>query len=242
MIQKTKNYSQFVFRNDNRAQGVSEAHVRKLMDSISSRNMLQYKPIDVNSKMEIIDGQHRLIAAQSLGLDIYYRIDKESQPHDIILMNIQKTWTNTDFLNYYCKNGFEEYLKLQHFMDANRLSLRIALSLTMGYTSKEGHKFKIGEYKFHDENLSDQLSICWYTIEYIKKMNNNCNYTSTAKFWKALLKLVNHGDFEFTQWRNNLEKMIERFGVRPTCDDYLKMMKECYNWKSMRKVNFDEDE
>ena len=34
------------------------------------------RPIVVNKKMEVMDGQHRLMAAKQLGVEIYYQEEK----------------------------------------------------------------------------------------------------------------------------------------------------------------------
>ena len=60
-LEKTKNYEIFKIMDCNRE--LSAANLQKLIGSIKSRNLLEFRPIIVNSKMEIIDGQHRLAAA-----------------------------------------------------------------------------------------------------------------------------------------------------------------------------------
>ena len=102
-INKTKNYEMFKFREDNRLK-IDQSHVNKLINSIQSRNLLDMRPIIVNSDYEILDGQHRLLAAKNLGVEIYYEIEEKLEHKDIILMNVAKSWAVCDYMNYFVKN------------------------------------------------------------------------------------------------------------------------------------------
>jgi ParB-like chromosome segregation protein Spo0J len=48
-------------------------HVRRLVDSIKKYGM-KCNPILVNEQMEVIDGQHRLLAAKETNSFVYYII------------------------------------------------------------------------------------------------------------------------------------------------------------------------
>jgi ParB-like nuclease family protein len=236
VIQKTKDYEIFKFREDNRDK-IVKAHVKRLVESISSRDLLEMRPILVNGNMEIIDGQHRLLAAKELNLFIYYKIDENLINEDVILMNIAKAWGIGDYMNYYCKNSFDEYLKLKTFTKKNNLQLKVAINMTMGESKDFFMDFKHGKYIFNNANSTENLELCWDTIEYIKRMNGYSPYLTSARFWKALLKLIISCNFDYKKWKSNLEKMIERFGARATSDDYMRMMMEIYNWKNNNKIN-----
>ena len=240
MIKKTKEYDIFKFRQDNRAE-INQSHVKRLIESIKSRNLLELRPISVNKKMEVIDGQHRLLAAKALKVDIYYEMNETLKAEDIIIMNISRPWGIADYLNYYCKNGVEEYLKLSEFMKKNNIKLKVALGITMGLARSGYADYKAGKYKFSEDELGDAVDICWDTIGYIKKMNGYSQYTNSTRFWQALLKLVRHHEFNEEKWRSNLEKMIERFNVKATTDDYLRMFMDVYNWKNPNRLNLLEE-
>lgn len=241
MINKTKDYTIFKFREDNRAI-IDQTHIKKLIESIKNRNLLEFRPIAVNSKMEVIDGQHRLLAAKSLGVDIYYEVNKNLKNEDIISLNISKAWTPADYLNYYIKNGNENYIKLQEFMKKNNLPLRTALNLTIGQGRECRSEFKQGKYKFSEDDFDIQLDICWDTIEYIKKMTGFSNYTSSTRFWKALLVLIKHHNFDAEKWMANLEKMVERFTPKARTEDYLRLFMDVFNWRNNVKVHLLDEE
>lgn len=237
MIKKTKNYDMFILRGDNREKGVDKNHVKKLVESIKSRNLLELRAITINEKNEVLDGQHRLEAAKILGVDIYYEICENMKSEDIIVMNIAKPWGLNDYLNYYCKNGFKEYKKLNDFMKSQKLSIKISMMITSSHTEEDREKFKSGKYIFPQDNSTKLIEICWDTVNMIKRMNGYSAYTSSARFWKALLKLVEYPDFSLKKWLDNLKKMSERMCAKANQKDYYKMMMDIYNWRNENKID-----
>lgn len=242
MIKKTKEYDMFKFREDNRAE-IDQLHVLRLKESIEIRNMLELRPIIVNQDFEIIDGQHRLLAAKMLDVEIYYEVQKSLDAQDVILLNTAKAWKLQDYLNFYCVNGFEEYIKLKNYLNKNNITLTLAINICIGRSKKAYLMFKNGEFKFINAENEDTINVCWQTIENIKKMNGygGAHYLKTTKFWKALVKLVTHENFNASRWFNNLPKMIERFMPKVSEKDYLKLMMDVHNWHNSSRVNLVEE-
>lgn len=236
IIKKTKNYDMFIFRADNRAT-ISQEHVKRLEKSIGSRNLLELKPIVVNSKMEIIDGQHRLLAAKQLGVDIFYQVDNALKGEDIIALNVAKSWGLADYLNYYCQNNNMDYIQFREFIKNNGINIKIGINLFVGQTDNGIDAFKRGEFVYREEYAQDDIDMCLDTIGYIKKMNGVSSYTYSGKFWKALLKLIRHPSFILSKWQTNMEKMISNFGPRVTTKDYEIMLQNIYNWRENDKIS-----
>lgn len=241
MIKKTKDYDQFVFRNDNREK-VDQAHAKRLAESIKARNLLELRPIVVNEKMEVIDGQHRLIAAKMIGVEIYYQQEKKLDAEDIIRMNVAKSWTTADYLNFYCHHEYEEYKKIAAFMKKHKLSLKVALTIALGQSNLGFTQFREGKFVFNTETLDIELDICWETIHYIRKMNGYSSYTNSSRFWKALLMLVRHVNFDPDKWRSNLHRMVEHFTCKARYEDYLSVMQHIYNYRNNLRINLSEKE
>ncbi len=126
-------------------------------------------------------------------------------------------------------------------MTKHDLILKVALNICVGQTRLSFHDFRMGEFKYDEEVLDDVLEICWETISYIKKMNGFSKYTSSIRFWKALLKLVRHPDFDNQRWRNNMQKQIDQFTPRARSEDYVNMMQNVYNWRNNTRINLMED-
>jgi hypothetical protein len=232
----TKKYDQFKFRDDNRDQGIDKKHLQRLIESIKSQNLLEFRPIVVNESMEVIDGQHRLTAAKELGVPIYYQVKKDFQPQDIIQMNISKSWGMMDYLNFYCKQGSESYLSLKSFIDTHGINLRIALSLCASRTEKVFNIFREGKFVFNHESASQDIGICWETIEFVKKANGASLYTESSRFWKALILLFQHPEFCVDTWFSKVSKLACRFGARASGKEYVKMVQDIYNYQNPRKI------
>ena len=236
MIKKTKDYDQFVFREDNREK-VDNAHVRRLCESINARNLLEFRPIVVNKKMEVLDGQHRLLAARELGVEIYYQEEKGLDAEDIIRMNISKAWTLGDYLNFYCQHEYVHYMNLAAFMKKHQLSLRTCLSICIGAGHSGYTDFRAGEFKFVEDFADECFDLCWQTVDYIEKVNGHCPYVRSARFWRALLLLVKHPDFEEVKWRHNLERNISTVGPRANGEAFMILFENIYNWRNQRKIH-----
>lgn len=236
MSKKTKDYNMFVLRDDNREK-IDQTHLKKIIQSIQAKNLLELRPIIVNGAMEVMDGQHRLLAAKHLGVEIYYDVDDSLECHDIIALNVSKNWAIGDYLNYYCKRGNNDYILLRDFIKKNQLHTRSAINLTMGEGKAKYALFREGNYKFDNSASDQEIEICWRTIDFIKKMNGYSSYTGSSRFWKALIKLITHESFYEERWMTNLRKMVERFCGKASTKDYLKMMMEVYNYRNNIKID-----
>jgi hypothetical protein len=240
MTTKTTEYDKFIFLEDNREK-INQSHVKRLVSSISSLNLLHLRPIDVTPKMEVLDGQHRLLAAKQLGVEIYYNVQNNLSSHEIILMNEVKAWGMTDYHNFYIKNDYEEYKKLKEFMISTGLTLKVALSMCMSRSRESYYKFRNGKFIFELDLIQEDLSICWKTIEVISKINGGCVYVKTLKFWKALLQVIRNPRFCREKWFVNLKKMGERICPKATSNDYVKCFTQIYNFRNTTPLNFLEE-
>ena len=111
----TTDYSMFKLIKGNRV--VSLAHVERLKMSFQKKYL--FSPIIVNSRNEIIDGQHRYMAAKALKLPIHYMIQDGYGIEEIKILNTNsKNWKAEDFLTAYCDMGYPEYLKFKQFKAA----------------------------------------------------------------------------------------------------------------------------
>lgn len=113
-ILSTKNYAIFRFSEFNRA--IDETHLANLIDAIAAKDLLRHYPILVNREMIVIDGQHRLKAAEVLEKRIYYQIvDDMTVPDVIEIADIPKRWTLIDHCRHWGARGNEHYKAIWDF-------------------------------------------------------------------------------------------------------------------------------
>lgn len=78
-IYSTRKYDKFSYIEGNRKP--THDHVRQLIGSFSDNNSLvATRPVLVNDKFQVIDGQHRFEACRALDLPIYYIIGQSATP------------------------------------------------------------------------------------------------------------------------------------------------------------------
>lgn len=235
-MKKTRDYSLFKFRDDNRA-SINQSHVEKLKKSISIRNLLHLKPIQVNGDMEIIDGQHRFMAAKQLGEEIWYEVDSSLSPNDIILMNISKSWQMHDYLNYYVKHNYPEYIKLQKFMKDKQVSIQVAMRLMSGATLAPKQAFKDGEFVFNQEVAFENLDLCQRTINLIVRLKGACAWTASSKFWQSMLIVFRHPNFSEKKWFANLEMLINKITQKANSMDYINSFISIHNYRNQNRID-----
>lgn len=115
IILHTTDYDRFIRLKSNRP--VKERDVKKLAEKIQRKNLLHLFPVLINSKWEIIDGQHRIEAARMLGLQVYYIMDDDVTSADIaIINNTRKSWNSRDYIHFYAQEGRSEYKKLERIL------------------------------------------------------------------------------------------------------------------------------
>lgn len=114
-INSTSEYSKFKILKGNRE--ISRVYLKRLVKSIKADNRLASNPIIINEKWEVVDGQHRLQAAQALELPIYYVVAPHGSLNTIHLLNATvRKWTITDYLDSYAKLGIPAYIEIKNII------------------------------------------------------------------------------------------------------------------------------
>ena len=102
-IYETKNYNLFKLLDSNREP--NKTILRKLEKSIKEIGI--QIPIIVNTKNQIVDGQHRFWTLQKLGYVVPYIISKawQKDEHTIDINNTSSNWTSLDYANFQMRKG-----------------------------------------------------------------------------------------------------------------------------------------
>lgn len=152
-IEVTNIYGLFKLMAGNRP--IDYNHVKRLKRSMQKHpHMFASNPIEVNENMFIIDGQHRRLAAQELGVPVYYIVVPGATLEETRVENVtQRRWTLLDFARSYAESGRKDYKK---FLEYVKLYPKIAPGILRVYLSGgQKHEldvdFRNGEFQIEDE-------------------------------------------------------------------------------------------
>jgi hypothetical protein len=223
-IYSTEDYKIFRLLSSNRS--VTESHVADLAAKMEVKNLLHLNPIIVNNNYDVIDGQHRLKAAEKLGVLVWYVKDDSVDHTDIAMLNSgNKNWAGVDYLKYYAKNGYPEYVKMLAFFEKNsHISVNILRRMGnrgTGYNDE----FKEGRFKFNEEEVqqfADYLNdiVNETGIEYLR---------SNYRFHLALRVVTTNKDYDHSRMMKKLERHFSSLRGCSSTESFLEMFEYIYN-------------
>lgn len=133
MIKSVKIYSTTdykVFKKIQSNRDVNKGHLKKLVECIRLKNLLHLFPVVVNKQMDVIDGQHRIRAAEELGVAVYYVVDGSITKADIAMVNsTRKGWAVRDYIEFYAKEGKSVYVDILDLLNEYGVSIMTAARL-----------------------------------------------------------------------------------------------------------------
>lgn len=236
---KTTDYSIFKKFPGNRP--IDNNNLKKITNSISMHNMLEFKPLVVNENMQIIDGQHRLEAAKNLGLEVYYTMQKDTSPVDIILLQTGKDWLIDDYIRFYASQGKEGYSSLLKLAETTKTTLPMVL-YTLGYNTGNNFKcIKNGELETLTQQdiseVKDKLSKIDQVLAFIDEKVLGPKLWLKGSFMKrALLMLLNNASFEFDVFLNKLHFNLGKIRPCHSGHEYYEMFKGIYNMRNQNPI------
>jgi len=226
----TKDYSVFKHLKGNR--DISEPHVLDVIEKIKQAGG-QMMPVIVNELMEIIDGQHRVIALQRLKMPVYYVIRhgwglEEAQ----ILNSTSKQWNDPAYLKSYVQLESPEYLKYYEFKKKFGFGHSVNLALLSGHYTTEGgtkHNKEFREGKFTVKKWNEAVEIA----ERVTSLKGFYVGYKRRPFINAMAMLSRTRGYNHDHM---LQKMKFRHKLLVHCvsvDQYLDILvMEIYNYKS----------
>lgn len=193
---KTRDYNKFKFSKNNRE--IKHSSVEKLKASMKEHGFISGRPVLVTSDNIVIDGQHRLIAAKELNIEMHYEvIDGDYMKKMIELNSTQTNWTLTDYIKSYASLNIECYRKLLRFQEKYKLGMSVSIALCINNKIKTsdirlGKQFVINEYA---EDIAEFVLNCTavpYNKDYkfIQAINNVYKKLNRAQLTKLKTNLI----------------------------------------------------
>jgi hypothetical protein len=226
----TKDYAQFKFLIDNRK--TARNHINRLKDAISRKpEILAVQPILVNEKLEIIDGQHRLSAAQELNLPVHYSVVKGLDINTARDLNIlQRRWNIDDFAHSYAKAGNDNYVLFNKYRGEYPGLTATVLQLVLGggEGSQMSADFRTGKFVIirQEEDIKELLD----DLSKIRQITGH-EVPLNKSFVSALLQAQKNEEFTLDEFMVKLQSRPDLFHRTSTVRDGLRMLEDIYNYK-----------
>lgn len=243
-VYKTSNLSMFKQIDGNRIPNLQ--HVNRLADSIRVYGM-KCNPILVNERMEVIDGQHRLMAAKEAKSFVYYIIVDGYSLNEVHTLNLnQKNWTKKDFMEGYANMGIESYIKLREFAKKNddfTFNDCIALCQNTGTGSTRtlalqlskniinAQIFEKGTWKNGNMNLAQEMAD---KIRMIKTYYAGYNRSS---FVLTMMSLLQKETFDFNDFMHKVRLQPTALVDCAKTIQYRTLIEDIYNYKRREKIS-----
>ena len=223
-------------------------HIKRLKTSILQYGML-CNPILVNESMEVIDGQHRLLASKEAGSFIYYIILNGYNLNQVHTLNLnQKNWTKKDFMEGYADMGIESYMKLREFSENNKdYNFSDCISLCSNISSSLNGNinrdrvlhpelsitqvFEEGTWAGKDFKLAQEWAD---KIRLVKPYYNGYNKTT---FVKTMITLFKNDIFDYSEFMHKIRLQPKALVDCATIEQQKLLIEEVYNYRSRQKVN-----
>lgn len=224
----TREYDRFKTAPGNRQ--LYRDHIRVLVRSFEEHpQLVELRPILVNSQYEVIDGQHRLEALKVLGLSVPYIVADDLSIETAQLLNAtQKAWSAIDFLLSYQTMGVKDYVTLQRYLDEFGFPLRPTITILSGLPGgRAARRFKNGDFEtrgdietadhffHHAIDLLDASKFAWGREE---------------RYLMALYKLYQHNDYDV----NRMLFKVKETPIAPQANrvGYIAELERVYNFRA----------
>lgn len=225
VVHSSREYKKFRIVEQNRA--IDYDHVAHLYDAIEAKNLLSVNPILVTPDYEVIDGQHRLKAAEALGVPIYYIISQEVTVKDVASTNaLTKHWSLQDYMSWYFKEKRPQYVLLQEFMITYPfLTLNSAMSLCYyGDSSELSRTFKTGRYVCNDLPFAHRVAKALLDFGVYYPFYKERIFVSTVA------NLMGNSDYDHRRMMSKLERLSTKLVKCPDMESYFERINEIYNY------------
>lgn len=218
-------YSQFKTLPGNRP--ISEFHVRELAESYRAQpNLVDLRPMLVNERMEIVDGQHCLDACKLCSIPVPYIVTPGLTLSTAQLMNgLQRPWSLKNWLHSYAADGNVNYQIVERLMDEYQLGTSAMLNYIMGSEkSNARRRFKKGELVVDDrEGAEDRLSKLsdWGSLDLPWQQD---------RFNVAFLHIMRNPEYDHDRMMKNAKLALPTIKLQANRQEWMRELERIYNY------------
>lgn len=164
----TDNYGMFKRLEGNR--DIADNRCKKIIKSIQTNGYI-HSPIIVNENMEVIDGQGRLKALETLGFPVEYIVFQGMSIKECIALNVYQTgWGITDYIESYADRGNRSYGFLLHLLTKySTLNVQIVFAACTGTVANGATgEIKTGDFQCTGEQYERAEELLDYVMKFAK--------------------------------------------------------------------------
>lgn len=226
-LKSTTHYEKFRIDPVNRP--VDEKHVDELARAIVKKNLLREYPIVVSTDYTVIDGQHRLMAAQRLKVPIYFIVSSDATIEAVADTNrLQAPWKTESFMHHWSMQGNEHYLMLHRFHESFPfLSMSVCRDLLWGEGGKSSpaESFKHGEFVVTRPDYAERVANALLDFKRFTTL-----WTHGA-FVRTVMNLVANPQYDHKRMMMKLEYLSARLVKCADIKGYMLVINQIYNYK-----------
>lgn len=165
-------------------------HITKIAESMKADGFHDWEPIICNERGEIIDGQHRLLAALLAKIQPYIIIKSGLDAENVITSNsLSKNWSLPDYVHFHAFRGNKDFQRLLSFAQTNKIAVSTALCIikqrTVGWEIIKN--VKAGIFACSDEDVT-VANVLYDAFKPIIKLLPSKNYERPIKALISVLK------------------------------------------------------
>jgi hypothetical protein len=231
----TYDYEKFIKHQKNRS--INENNVIRLIESLKIRNLMIYHPVIVDKNFIVLDGHHRVEACKREDLPIIYIIiDDQDDVDAMILLNVQRSWTIPDRVNYKSASGSSSYMRIQKFAEQSKLTVSAVLQLL-----NRGGRINSGVQLGEDLDVSrlDYFQTLIPKVDEILDMLKDMHIPDPKKkltplherisFRESLFILLKDDRIDLDRLKSKLTQYLKHITISENKHGYLKAMRDIYN-------------
>lgn len=235
LLQATRNYS--LFSEHENQQPVSEKHVANIAQSMREEGFWPSKALsvyrDTKGGLVLIDGHHRLRAANQADVEVFYIVEPGERERSIGRANqLVRKWSSLSFAKLYASRGIEDYQILLNYAEKG-LSLQhaaSALSLESPSSGNIGPLITDGRFKVKGTHYADRIL---KILDSCKDLAANITKRAYVEAIGAILWVEEVQDEVLIKRINTNPSMIIPVGRR---DQALDILEEVYNFRTQKKL------
>lgn len=233
-LETTNDYTRFVTNKEQRP--INTSHARKIAENMADCGFIPSKPIQCykeGNKLVVVDGHHRLEAAKTAGVYLYYIVEpKQCQESMAAENSLVKPWAQIDFVRLYANRGGKDYMELLAYQEKG-IPLNMAASMLITNSAGSGNagkSIKNGTFKIKSRNLINSV------LSFLDEFSKSNPAIRTNNFIAAISSCILCGEIDIEILRSRIRENTSMIEKTSTYDAMLEQFERVYNFRSRNPI------